>query len=119
MVGNVLSHARLEDRRGPRHVESLSLASLIERVRPPLERAASASGMTLDIGTAESSAEPLTVDPDAIGQILVNLVDNAAKYARGAESETIALLAPGAGRVMLRRPRNSWLDAPPSRLSAS
>jgi signal transduction histidine kinase len=93
MVGNVLAHARLEDRRGPRHVESLTLASLIERVRPPLERTASSSGMTLEIGEAEPSAEPLSVDPEAIGQILANLVDNAAKYACGGESATIALLA--------------------------
>jgi len=93
MVANVLAHARLEDRRGPRHVESLSLESLIERLRPPLERAASASGMTLEVGTAASAADPLTVDPDAIGQILNNLVDNAAKYARGAEPPTISLHA--------------------------
>jgi len=93
MVANVLDHARLEERRGPRHVESLSLASLIERVRPPLERAATSAGMTLDIETAGSAVEPLTVDPDAIGQILANLVDNAAKYARGGEPATISLLA--------------------------
>jgi signal transduction histidine kinase len=93
MVANVLAHAQLEERRGPRHLESLTLESLIERVRPPLERAAASSGMTLDIGTAGSSAEALTVDPDAIGQILANLVDNAAKYARGGEPATISLLA--------------------------
>jgi hypothetical protein len=89
----VLAHARLEERRGPRHVESLSLASLIERVRGPLERAAASSGMTLDVGTDGSVAAPLTVDPDAIGQILANLVDNAAKYAHGGESATISLHA--------------------------
>lgn len=93
MVANVLAHARLEERRGPRHVESLSLESLIERVRPPLERRAESSGMTLDIGTAGSVAAPLTVDPDAIGQILANLVDNAGKYALGGESATISLHA--------------------------
>jgi signal transduction histidine kinase len=87
----VLSHAGLEERRGPRHVEAVSLESLIERVRPPLERAAASAGMTLDVGTDGSGASPLTVDPGAIGQILANLVDNAAKYARGAMPATIAL----------------------------
>jgi signal transduction histidine kinase len=91
MVANVLSHAGLEERRGPRHVASVSLESLIERVRPPLERAAASAGMTLDVGTDGSGASPLTVDPGAIGQILANLVDNAAKYARGAMPATIAL----------------------------
>ena len=49
--------------------------------------------MTLAIATAGSGATPLTVDPDAIGQILSNLVDNAAKYARGSTPATIALHA--------------------------
>jgi len=93
MVANVLAHARLEERRGPRPVESLSLETLIDRLRPPLDRAAASSGMTLDIGIASSVAEPLRVDPDAIGQILANLVDNAAKYARGQEPATISLIA--------------------------
>ncbi len=93
MVGNVLAHARLEERSGPRPVESLSLMSLIERVRPPLARCAESSGMTLDVEIHGSDAAPLTVDPDAIGQILANLVDNAAKYARGGEPGTISLSA--------------------------
>ena len=93
MVANVLAHARLEERRGPRHVESLSLESLVERVRPPLERRAESSGMTLDIEIAGSVTAPLTVDPDAIGQILANLVDNAAKYAQGGGPATISLHA--------------------------
>jgi len=93
MVANVLAHAQLEERRGPCHVESHSLPSLIERVRPPLDRAAASSGMTLEVQIDASSAEPLRVDPDAIGRILINLVDNAAKYARGGEQATISLLA--------------------------
>ena len=93
MVANVLAHAQLEERRGPRHLESLKLESLIERVRPPLERRVESSGMMLDIGTDGSDAAPLTVDPDAIGQILANLVDNAAKYAGAAMPATISLHA--------------------------
>jgi signal transduction histidine kinase len=93
MVTNVLAHAQLEERSGLRHVESHNLSSLIERVRPPLDRVAALSGMTLEIEIAGSSAEPLRVDPDAIGRILINLVDNAAKYARGGEPATISLLA--------------------------
>jgi signal transduction histidine kinase len=49
--------------------------------------------MTLDIETDGSLAAPLMVDPNAIGQILANLVDNAAKYAVGGESATISLHA--------------------------
>ncbi len=91
-VANVLSHARLEERRGPRPVESLSLESLIDRVRPPLGRRAESSGTTLDVQTAGPAA-PLMVDVDAIGQILANLVDNAAKYASGGKRNAIELMA--------------------------
>ncbi len=117
MVVNVLSHARLEERRGPRHVESLSLTSLIERVRPPLERRAEAAGMTLDIETIGSVAAPLTVDPDAIGQILANLVDNAAKYARGGESATISLhaSAPNGSLVLTVRDHGPGVPSEQSR----
>jgi signal transduction histidine kinase len=91
MVTNVLSHARLEERRGPRRVESLTLEALVERVRPRLAHRAEASGMTLDVTTGRSSETPLAVDPDAIGQILANLVDNATKYARAGAPASIAL----------------------------
>jgi len=92
LVANVLSHARLEERRSPRHFDSLTLAELIERVRPPLERRAASAGMTLAVAT-DGNASALRVDVDAVGQILANLVDNAAKYAHGCEPAEIALRA--------------------------
>jgi signal transduction histidine kinase len=93
MVGNVLAHARLEEQSSPRHFESMTVGTLISRVRPPLERRTESSGMTLEIGSATSGSGPVAVDVEAIGQILANLVDNAAKYASGAEPATIRLEA--------------------------
>jgi signal transduction histidine kinase len=61
--------------------------------------------MMLDIEIDGSLAAPLTVDPEAIGQILANLVDNAAKYAHGGDSATISLhaAAPDASLVVTVR----------------
>lgn len=118
MVANVLAHARLEERRGPRHVESLSLESLIERVRSPLDRRAESAGMTLDIETDGSLAAPLMVDPNAIGQILANLVDNAAKYALGGQSATISLHASTCNGSLVLTVRDSGPGVPSAQARA-
>ncbi len=91
LVANVLAHAQLEERRVPRRHESMNLDSLIDRLRPALTRRVASSGMRLDVAITSDAVAPLTVDPDAIAQILGNLVDNAAKYANGGDPATIHL----------------------------
>ncbi len=90
-VANVLTHARLEERRGPRPVESLTLKALLSRLQPSLERRVESMPATLKVQSDGPAEAPLIVDPDAIGQILGNLVDNAAKYANGTAPSTIHL----------------------------
>lgn len=91
MVDNVLAHARLEERGGSRRYESMSLDALLTRLKPPLERRVESTPMTLEIGIDGPGDASLSVDAEAIGQILGNLVDNAAKYAGGTGSPTIHL----------------------------
>ena len=93
MVANVLAHARLEERRGPRVAESTTLQALLSRLKPSLQRRVESTPMRLEVqndGPAEAS---LVVDTEAVGQILGNLVDNAAKYANGTSPSTIHLVA--------------------------
>ena len=49
--------------------------------------------MTLEVASDASGTGPLVLDTEAIGQILANLVDNAAKYAQDGEPSTIHLAA--------------------------
>jgi signal transduction histidine kinase len=96
MVANVLAHARLEERRGPRPAESMTLQALLSRLKPSLERRVESTPMTLEVRNDGPAEAPLVVDAEAVGQILGNLVDNAAKYANGTSPSTIHLVAKAA-----------------------
>jgi signal transduction histidine kinase len=77
------------------------MALVVERVTSQVERA----GFQLELTGADSEAE-LLVDPDAFVQILINLVDNALKFAAEAETRVIRLngerLSNGRLRVSVR-----------------
>lgn len=87
IVENVLEYARLTRRRPggarPPGERSISPSELLARVRPVLSRRAEQSGMDL-IVSVESAAEgsrTVTCDPRSVERILMNLVENACKYA--------------------------------------
>jgi signal transduction histidine kinase len=70
------------------------LREIAERARPALDRAGAA--LDLDVA-AELRAR---FDPDALARIVGNLLDNAEKYARGADDRTIRLAALDRGDVV-------------------
>mgnify|MGYP001806079164 CR=1 FL=1 len=73
------------------------MALVVERVASQVELA----GFQLELSGEDSAAE-LLVDPDAFVQILINLVDNALKFAAGAETRTIRLGCETLGNGRLR-----------------
>ena len=102
IVENVLEYARLTRRRPgtgrPPGERSISASELLARVRPVVSRRAEQSGMDLivsiepgvDMGSAGGSAggsaagsagRTVTCDPRSVERILMNLVENACKYA--------------------------------------
>jgi signal transduction histidine kinase len=80
LVENVLAFSRLERGRSLDRRDLLAARDLLDRVRPALDAAASPGGMQLLIEGDVPEAW-LRTDVSAVTQILVNLVDNAAKYA--------------------------------------
>lgn len=89
IVENVLEYARLTRRRPgaprPPGERSVSASELLARVRPVLSRRAEQSGMDLIVSAEPAiEAEPrptVTCDPRSVERILMNLVENACKYA--------------------------------------
>jgi signal transduction histidine kinase len=80
LIENVLAYSRLENRLAPpRATAALSTEQLIQHALPLLRRRAEQAGLSLSVRIPDPAASCRT-DPVAVGQILINLVDNACKY---------------------------------------
>lgn len=93
LVENVLSYARLERGRKPQAQDHVTVKGVLERVRTRLEQRAARAGMecvvSLPRPMGEGFDQQFTTDLAVVEQILFNLVDNAAKYARTATDRRI------------------------------
>jgi signal transduction histidine kinase len=107
LIENVLTYARLERGRGRRQVEEVALADLVARVTDRLAQRTRQAGRRL-VAEAADGCESTTVrvDVSAVEQILLNLVDNACKYAASAEDARIHLAATQADGVAEIRVRD-------------
>ncbi|MCU0864635.1 MAG: HAMP domain-containing histidine kinase [Planctomycetes bacterium] len=103
VVENVLAWSRLEEGRFRSRRETHRLAALLERVTPPLQRRLQEVELELVVQWDPAFVDTeIATDEDAVGQILFNLVDNAAKYARDAVDRRVELqVAVADDRVVL------------------
>ena len=90
MVENVIAHARVEEGRAQLNRQRLTLGNLIEKVRPDLAARAAKAGLGLVV-EASGGDVALETDPDAVEQILNNLVENACRYGASKTNPTILL----------------------------
>jgi signal transduction histidine kinase len=102
LVENVLAFSRVEEGRMPVRRERIAVADLLQRVTPQLDRRAKDAGASLSVDAGSAAHRVVDADPDVVGQILFNLVDNAAKYAPGAPVELTAETRGGAVRLAVR-----------------
>lgn len=94
VVENVLAWSRLEEGRFTARRVQVDVRGLLERATPALERRLAEAELALAVHADDAAAATvLSTDEDAIGQILFNLVDNAAKYARGSSPAVVELRA--------------------------
>jgi signal transduction histidine kinase len=92
LVENVLAYARIERGRAGSQVKSVTLREIAERVKERLKERAEQAGMELLLEAREEDlALSVNANISQVEQILFNLVDNACKYAAGAEKRTIHL----------------------------
>jgi signal transduction histidine kinase len=92
LVENVLTYARLERGRSPATLDVVPLADLVDRLRPTLEQRLAPHGLTLLIHTPSAERTvALRTDPAAVERILLNLADNAAKYAIDSEPRLVRI----------------------------
>jgi signal transduction histidine kinase len=94
LVENVLAYARLERGRKPQALERVTLDRLFDRVGPRLRNRAEQADMRCEIELAAGAADhEFTTDINIVEQILFNLVDNSAKYARDSSDRRIHVAA--------------------------
>jgi signal transduction histidine kinase len=102
LVENVLFYARLESGRAGAVRESIDLAEFARQGLPGLQERTTKVGLTIELRVADA---PLRVQADrsALEQILVNLVDNACKYAAASNPPVLHVdVASAGGRATLR-----------------
>jgi signal transduction histidine kinase len=99
LVENVLAFSRLERRTAAARTEVLALGDLLDRTVPRLTARAAQAGLALQVEIPpEAAGERVRVDLAGVEQILLNLVDNACKYALNPDRPTLQLTAAVQGR---------------------
>ena len=111
LVNNVLDFSRMEQGRRRYAIESADLACVLRGVAEASHDRLRSAGLTLTLAGCDTPVV-LPVDRDAIEQVLVNLLDNAAKYAAdGVESRSRCTRC-------RKAPRSRWRIADPASPSA-
>ncbi|MBO6514685.1 MAG: HAMP domain-containing histidine kinase, partial [Phycisphaerales bacterium] len=94
IVENVLEYARISRQPGrqkekPKGEQQLSVGELMARLIPPMSRLGEQSGMDLIVSddTSNDAERTVTLDPHAVERIMMNLMDNACKYAGGGDAK--------------------------------
>ena len=115
LIANVLELARLE--RGTREVEREvgPVGDVLEQVLEILGPHAKERGFTLEL-ELEPDLPSASMDRDALLQVLVNLVDNAIKFAANAVDKRIVLQARAVGAELVLSVRDHGPGVPPGQL---
>lgn len=93
IVENVLEYARLSRQRSskdkPAGVQTLSPGALVARFRPTLARRVGQSNLDLVVSLDLDAHQDrtVTVDPHGVERIMMNLIENACKYAAPSEDQ--------------------------------
>jgi signal transduction histidine kinase len=95
MVVNLLDLSRLESGRARIERRALDAGAVVRRVAGDFARAAAERAIRIETG-CEPGAPPLCADPDLFEQLVVNLVENALRFARALITVRVGGAAEGA-----------------------
>jgi signal transduction histidine kinase/putative methionine-R-sulfoxide reductase with GAF domain len=114
IVNDVLDLSRMDSGRRRLKSEIVELSQVVDEVLPTVEPQLAARGLTMERDFAPD-LPGLEADPDLLKQVLVNLINNAAKFSR--EGTPIILHAAPAGERMQIVIEDRGMGIPPDKLS--
>jgi signal transduction histidine kinase len=91
LIENVLQLARLTRSSQHLDVKRATTAELVDLLRSKTATQAERAGFKLDVRDETPPGTELTLDVDAFAQIFINLVDNALKFASGADAKSVEI----------------------------
>jgi signal transduction histidine kinase len=100
LVENVLEYARLEEGRTESRAAATSVGELLDGLAPALRRRSEEADQTLELDAGSAAGQVLSCDATIVGQVLFNLVDNAAKYAADAQDRRVHVRAETASAAL-------------------
>jgi signal transduction histidine kinase len=112
LIDNVLELSRLEKGTRSVHPSVGPIAPVLEEVARILRPHARNQGFELQLEVAPDLPSA-TYDRDALQQVLINLVDNALKFAGGSEEKIVTLTCERAGDGLTVRVRDRGPGVPP------
>ena len=101
MVSELLEFTRIQDGRFTLNVELMDLAAEVEDAVFSYRNLSAQEGVELRYECDEEAIPLIEGDPERLKQVLLNVLDNAAKYGRDGESIEVALAAEGEDSVTL------------------
>jgi two-component system phosphate regulon sensor histidine kinase PhoR len=114
LIDNVLEFSRLERGESELRKSRVDLREVVTAACAKLQPHAERHGFVLREDLGELPLETLA-DPDAVTQIVFNVVDNALKYARDGGSREIDVACTGEGSHVLLRVSDHGPGLPPAR----
>ena len=90
LISNVLQLARITRNEPQFDAKPVRVSELLDQVRSKIASHVERAGFELNVDADESTlTRKIRVDDDCFAQIIINLVDNAVKFSRDAESRRI------------------------------
>ncbi|MEZ4289030.1 MAG: ATP-binding protein [Myxococcota bacterium] len=115
LINNVLEWSKLEKQQRAMCLESGDVTRVVRDVITTVTPHASAQGFEIDL-RLPPDLPAARHDPDALAQILYNLIDNAIKYARGHEPARIEVVAEALETEIAIRVRDHGPGVDPDKL---
>lgn len=88
LIANVLELSRLSRRPAALECATVAVSELVDNARSGIESSIAAAGFELLVDVEDATVQ---AEQDAFTQVLINLTDNAVKFARGADVKTVEI----------------------------